>query len=215
MCRSAVELADVSATKTGITANPAKWRSLGTGPNQVQGPCCLGDYCHLLQGVNTARFKGEVGMEMKLGCDKSRPKSGFRRTSSVGLKPSVSECPFQLAFKSILLERVEIAMLGPVSTAINEGMKGCLENPDEDVRTCAAAGWLSVYLSVYQFPYSHFKHSHVTRTFCISYFMQIDALLLNYVRGHIQRLASWVRDKVMNISAESCSDFRQLSRNSQ
>ena len=128
------------------------------GPNPIQGPCCLGDYCHLLQRLSSPKLEGDASKGLSVGSDKSRPKSGSRpsSSSSVGLKPTVSECPFQLAYKSILLDRAEIALLGPVSVAIREGMQGSLEAPDDDVSVCA------VSLSV---PYFYLKHSHFTPCF--------------------------------------------------
>ena len=153
MFRSEGEVGDVPAVKTENTAKPARKRSLGMGPNPIQGPCCLGDYCHLLQRLNTPKLEGCASKGvLVIGSDKSRPKSGSRPSSStstststsVGLKPTVSECPFQLAYKSILLDRAEIALLGPVGIAIREGMQGSLETPDDDVSACAVSLSLSL-----------------------------------------------------------------------
>ena len=90
-------------------------------PTPIQGTSCFGDYCHSISNDVKDR--------------KVRPISApAMRNSSPGSK-RMNPCPYQLAFKSILLERAEMRLLGPSGTSIKTDMLEELKFNNEDVRT--------------------------------------------------------------------------------
>ena len=90
-------------------------------PSPIQGSQCFGDYCN------------SFGSRLK--SRRNRPITAPTGRNAPAPAPS---CPFQLAFKSILLDRAESKLLGPAGVAFKESVQMDLENNIDDVRNSTA-----------------------------------------------------------------------------